>query len=201
MSFLARSMGAVLLVAALFAVGVLVHEMGHVVALWAFGARLGGLYILGFKLYPRLLWRPLPGYYGYVYYEDTLPMAQQQTLLLCGSLATFAVALIAQVALWITRPCRGRVRLAFLTLCFFWLDILTHTLPTMGIPAYLFFGARTVSQAAEAYLAAVALGVSPVIFQASVVGVSLLLLVLTMIRWYRLAQADRSELVESRNAA
>jgi hypothetical protein len=175
--------------------------MGHVVALWIFGGRLAGLYILGFKLYPRLLWRPLPGYYGYVSPEDTLPAVQQQIFLLCGSLATLAAALSAQIILWATRPCRGMVRLALLTICFFWLDILTHTLPTMGIPAYLFFGGYTVSQANEAYLAAVTLGMPATVFQASVVGVSLLLLVLTMFRWYRLAQIDRLGFVGNKNAA
>gem|GEM_PF-5347538 len=49
--------------------------------------------------------------------------------------------------------------------------------------------------------AAVALGVPKAVFQISVVGISLLLAVLTGVRWYMFAQADRLRFAGNKNAA
>jgi hypothetical protein len=186
-----RSAGALLLIAALFWLGVLLHEAGHIVSAWIFGARLTRLNVLGLELVPRLGWRPLVGHYGLMSVRGALTPHQRDVMRLWGSLATLGAALAAQAVLWLTRPRRGAVRLCVLTLCFFWLDILTHTLPTLGIPAYLLFGTRTVTSSAEAYLAAVALGMPGWLFQALAVGVPVALLAATLIRWHLLRRADR----------
>jgi hypothetical protein len=186
-----RSVGALLLIAALFWLGVLLHEAGHVVSAWIFGARLTRLNVLGLELVPRLGWHPLADHYGLMSFRGALTPHQRDVMRLWGSLATLGAALAAQAILWLTRPHRGAVRLCVLTLCFFWLDILTHTLPTLGIPAYLLFGTRTVTSSAEAYLAAVALGMPGRLFQALAVGVSVALLAATLIRWRLLRCADR----------
>lgn len=191
MSRVIRSLGVVILVAVLFWLGVLLHEAGHIVSALAFGAHLTGLNVLGLDLVPRLAWNPLPGYYGYTSYQGHIHAEQEEIVRLWGSLSTFSLALIAQAVLWLTRPRRGIVRLTVLTLCFFWVDMLVHTLPTLGIPSYLFFGTRTITSAAEAYLAAVALGLPGWLFQVLAVGLSLGLLLATLIRWYLLMRFDR----------
>ncbi len=190
MRWILRSLSAIGLIGILFWLGVLIHEAGHVAsALW-FGARLTRLNVLGLDLIPHLAPNLLSGYYGYMTYEGHLADKQHEIVRLSGSLATLGVALAAQAVLWIARPRPGVARLAVLTLCCFWLDVLVHTLPTLGIPAYLLFGVQTITPAAEAYLAAVALGMSARTFQALAVGSALALFGLTLIRWRRLRQLD-----------
>lgn len=186
-----RSLGVLLLIAALFWLGVLLHEAGHIASAWLFGARLTRLNVLGLDLIPSLGWRPQPGYYGLASYKGRLTPTQTQVVRLSGSLSTLSAAVAAQAGLWLSRPRRGITRLSVLILSFFWLDILTHTLPTLGVPAYLFFGSRAISSTAEAYLAAVDLGMPGWLFQALVIGLSPGLLAATLIRWHLLARADR----------
>lgn len=187
---IARSLGVLALIGGLFWLGVLLHEAGHMAAAWAFGARITHLNVLGLDLLPSLGWAPEPGYYGYMRYAGDLSPFQRDIFELAGSLATLGAAIIAQAGLWLTHP-RGTARWAVLTLCFFWLDILTHTLPTLGIPAYLFFGTRTITSSAEAYLAAVSLGMPGRLFQTLAVGLSVGLLALTVMRWTLLVRADK----------
>ena len=186
----ARALGSLLLIGGLFWLGALLHEAGHIVSAWAFGARLTHLNVLGFDLLPRPAWHFQPGYYGFMRYEGDLTPTQGAVVRLWGSLATLSAALAAQALLWLARPRRGVARLSVLTLCFFWLDILTHTLPTMGVPSYLFFGQHTVTSAAEAYLAAVELGMPGPLFQALMVGLALALLAATVVRWVLLRWMD-----------
>lgn len=188
-----RSLGALALIGAIFWAGVLLHEAGHVLSALIFGARLTRLNVLGLEFLPSLRWQPMPGYYGYMTYQGDLTPVQDSLVSLAGSLATFSTAVVAQLVLWLIKPRPGAGRLAVLALCFFWLDILTHTLPTLGIPAYLFFGSRTLTPAAEAYRSAVALGMPGPLFQVLAVGLSLALLALTLFRWHRLARTHSTE--------
>jgi hypothetical protein len=177
------------LIGGLFVLGVFVHEAGHAAAALAFGGRLTGINVLGMRLLPTFGWDFQAGYYGFMSYKGDLTPAQMEIVSLCGSMATFALALAAQ-AVWWTGPLRrGWPRWAVLTVCFFWLDVLTHTLPTLGIPAYLFFGKHEISRAAEAYLAAVALGMPGWLFQALAVGFSAALGAITVVRWLMLERS------------
>jgi hypothetical protein len=193
-----HSLSVLALIGGLFWLGVLLHEAGHIVAAWMFGAQLIQLNVLGLDLLPSLQWAPMPGYYGFMDYNGVLSSTQETIVSLSGSLATFGVAVAAQLGLWLHHPRRGMARWAVLVLCFFWLDILTHTLPTLGIPAYLFFGSRTVTSSAEAYLAAVSLGMPGWLFQTLAVGSSVALLALTVIGWKLLAQGDKLNKVMSK---
>ena len=184
-------LGVFVLIGGLFWLGVLLHEAGHVAAGGVFGARLTSLNVLGLDLLPSLRWNPMPGYYGFMDYSGDLSPSARDLVDLAGSLATLGVAVAAQLSLWLTRPQRGIIRWVNLTLCFFWLDVLTHTLPTLGIPSYLFFGARTTTQSAEAYLAAGSLGMPGWLFQALAVGLSIVPLAMTIVRWKLLIQVDK----------
>ncbi len=190
---LIRNLGVLALIIVVFWLGTLLHEAGHAISAVLFGARLTYLNVLWLDLIPSLRWNPLPGYFGYMRYEGDLTPIQHGIVGLAGSLSTVFVAVAAQIILWLTRPRRGVVRLAVLTGCFFWLDVLTHTLPTLGIPAYLFFGVAETTPRAEAYLAAVALGMPGELFQALTLSLSVGLLGLTVIRWNRLSLADKPD--------
>lgn len=197
MSNIKSSLGMLALIGGLFWLGVLLHEAGHIVAAWMFGAQLTRLNVLWLEIVPAIRWNPIPGFYGYMSYAGDLSPRAQDLVELVGSLSTFGVAVTAQAGLWLACPRRGIARWMMLTLCFFWLDILTHTLPTLGVPAYLLFGARTITSSAEAYLAAVSLGMPGWLFQALVIGLSIALLVLTLIRWKLLIQVDKLNQVMS----
>lgn len=190
-SLLRNSLKALALIAALFWLGVLLHEAGHAASALLFGARLMWVNVLGLDLIPTLAWNPLSGYFGYMRYDSVLTPLQDEIVRLCGSLTTLWIALAAQCALWLGHRPKRFVRLALLTLCFYWLDILTYTLPTLGIPAYLFFGTHIVTEKAEAYLAAVEMGMSSWLFQVITLSLSIALLALTVARWYLLIQADK----------
>lgn len=190
---LSRSVGAAALIAGVFWLGTLLHEAGHAASAMLFGARLTYLNILWLDLIPSVRWNPLPGYFGYMRYEGDLTPIQQEVVGLAGSLSTLLVAVAAQMILWLTQPRKGVARLVALTGCFFWLDMLTHTLPTLGVPAYLLFGVAETTPRAEAYLAAVALGMPGLLFQAFAIGLSAGLLALTLICWRRLRRTDASE--------
>lgn len=193
-----HGLGMLALIGGLFWLGVFWHEAGHSIAAWVFGARLTRLNVLGLDLFPSLRWAPIPGYYGYMDYAGDLSPSERAFADLAGSTATFGVAVAAQLRLWLTRPQRGIARWVNLALCFFWLDILTHTLPTLVIPAYLFVGKRTLSPSAEAYLAAVLLGMPGWLFKVLTVGGSSGLLALTAARWKSFVQIDKLNEIKSK---
>ena len=181
MSRVARSAAVLLLFAALFWIGTLIHEGGHMLIALLHGVRIVHLQVLGLDLIPRLAFDPLPGYFGYVRYQGTLTEHQRLVFSLWGSLATFLVALAAQAVWWIARPPRGLLRAGLLFLCFFWVDVVYHSpLPGAASPARSF----------EPYRAATGLGLSPGLYAAIVWGLSALLLILTLLRWYLLRRRD-----------
>jgi len=160
------------LAAALFALGTLWHEAGHGLAAIAF-ARVVRLNVLGVQLYPALGWDLQPGYWGCIWWQGHLTPNQRAWELLSGNLATLTVS-VAALPLYLCRPWRGLARTALLILSLFFLDALLHTLPTFGLPMYLFFGRRDTETVSEGYQAAVALGLPGWVFQATVVGYAIL---------------------------
>jgi hypothetical protein len=90
-------------------------------------------------------------------------------------------------------PTRARrqttwLRTTLVVLSLFFLDTLLHTLPTLGLPMYLFFGKRDPASVSEGYLAAQALGCPGLVFQGIVVAYSLLatgIIVCRLVVWSR----------------
>lgn len=174
---LRRAAGHAGVVVGLFVLGTLVHEAGHGLVAIFFGARVVRLNVLGVQIYPSLAWDFQMGYFGRVWWRGQLTSGQRAWVLLAGNLATMAVSFVALlILLW--RQFRGLMHTALLTLSFFFLDTLAHTLPTFGLPMYLLFGRRDVESISEGYLAAVSLGVPGWTFQMAVVGYAMLAVVL-----------------------
>ncbi len=168
-----RLLGHLGLAAALFALGTLWHEAGHGLAAIVFGARVVRLNVLGVQLYPALDWDLQPGYWGRIWWQGHLMPGQRAWELLSGNLATLTVSIVA-LPLYLRCPWRGLARTALLTLSFFFLDALLHTLPTFGLPMYFLFGRRDAETVSEGYQAAVALGLPGWVFQVAVVGYAIL---------------------------
>jgi len=161
--------------------GTLVHEGGHALVALACGARVEEMNVLGLNVYPALRVRYRPGFYGYVRLDRLLPHPQVEYMRMAGSLGTLAVALLAQAILWAAPPRRAWPRLVVIGFCFSWIDIVYHTLPVL-------VGSRS-TISAEAYSALVAVGASDWMVGMAVIGVSGLLLTLTLVRWRRLANS------------
>ena len=176
------------IVVAVLWLGTLIHEGAHALVAAACGARVEEMNVLGLDIYPALRVHYRPGYYGYVRFDRRLPSPQVELMAAAGSLSTLAVALLAQVVLWINPPRRRWLRLLVIGFCFSWLDLLYHTLPTMGLRPP-FFALRLVERA-EAYNALVALGLPAWWLGAAVVAISLMLLVLTLARWLQLTTLE-----------
>lgn len=161
--------------------GTLVHEMGHASVAIASGAQVTQLNVLGMDLYPTLCINYRPGYFGYVSFDRPLPYPQVEYISAAGSLSTLMVALLAQVILWIAPLRRVWPRLVTVGFCFSWIDILYHTWPVL-------MGSQNTARA-EAYLALTELGAPGWLIGGAVVGVSALLLILTLAavaaRWMR----------------
>jgi len=172
-----RVLGHAGVVGGLFVLGTLAHEIGHGLAATLFGARLVRLNVLGVQLYPALAWDFQPGYFGRIWWQGQLTPGQRAWELLAGNLATMAVSVVALPLYLCLRP-RKLAHTALLSLSLFFLDTLAHTLPTFGLPMYLFFGRRSVETVSEGYLAAIALGAPGWVFQAAIVGYALLAAVL-----------------------
>ena len=171
-------MGILLIAFVVLWLGTLVHELGHVLVAEAFGARITEMNVLGLDVYPDPRVHYRPGFYGYVRFDRSLPYPQVEYMRMAGSLSTLAVALLAQAALWVAPPRRTWPRLAVTGFCFSWIDLFYHTLPVLL--------GRQSSGSAEVYNSLVALGVPGWVVGAAVVGVSVLLLILTLVRWRQL---------------
>ena len=178
----------------LFALGTLWHEAGHGLAAILFGARVVRVNVLGLQLYPSLAWDFQTGYFGRIWWRGQMTPDQRAWVSLSGNLATMLVS-VAALALYSRLRLRGAARTALLTLSFFFLDILAHTLPSFGLPVYLIFGRRSVESVSEGYLAAIALGLPGWVFQAAVVGYALLAVVL-IIRTLRIGKQKEKKMAK-----
>jgi len=179
--YLGWAAGVLIVALAVLGLGTLVHECGHALVAAVFGARVTEMNVLGLNIYPALRVNYRPGFYGYVQFERSLPYPQVEYMRVAGSLSTLAIAIVAQVILWIAPLRRAWLRLVVIGFCFSWIDLFYHTLPVLlGRPS---------PSSAEVYNGLVALGVPGWLVGVAVLGVSIALLTLTLLRWRRLARS------------
>jgi hypothetical protein len=181
---LSQTAGIVAIIFAVLWLGTLVHESGHALIAMAFGAHIEEVNVVGLNIYPALRLHYQQGKFGYVRFDRTLPYPQVEYMRLAGSLSTLVVALLAQGILW-SKPPRRRTwpRLIAIAFCCSWIDTFWHTLLAL-------LGLRSTTYA-EAYNALVALGASGWLVSMAVVGISALLLILTLVRWRQLVRPIR----------
>ncbi len=191
--------------ALLFIGGVILHEAGHAVAAVLLGAQIVRVNVIGLDVWPAFRLNVQPGYWGRIWWQGQLAPPQRAWVSLSGNLATLAVSLVAlPVFLTLSAPAHtparegqvyrvpcGQTALAMLSL--FFLDSLLHTLPTLGLPIYLFFGRRDPATGSEGYLAATALGCPGTFFQGGIVAYSLLASGLVGYRLFRNSFGHREQ--------
>lgn len=191
----------ILLVGFLFVFGILLHECGHGVAAVLFGARIVRINVLGLDVWPQLRLDLQGGYWGRIWWQGTLTPVQRAWVGLSGNLATTAASVVALPLLWLPGTSKKKagtdkprpllLRTTLVVLGLFFLDALLHTLPTLGLPMYLFFGKRDPASVSEGYLAAQALGCPGPAFQGIVVAYSLVaagIITYRLILWSREAK-------------
>lgn len=165
-------------VATVFAVlwlGTLVHESGHALVALAFGAHVEEMNVVGLNIYPALHIHYQLGKFGYVRFDRALPYPQAEYMRMAGSLGTLMGALLAQGVLWGRPPRHISLRFIVIAFCFSWIDLFWHT-------SFALLGLRSKAYA-ETYNALVALGAPGWLVSMAVVGISALLLILTLVRW------------------
>lgn len=158
---ISRVLVLVLLIAGNIFLGTACHEIvGHGLVGVACGGRIDQIIVTGVQLWPRLEWIGPQGAFGWCDVEGVTGPICTHLWLLTGSLSTLLVSLFA-IALLHTRKWSGAMHLILLGFAFWWIDLFTYTLPSLGLRRYVLFGRRI----AEPYDAAVALGISGWIFQ------------------------------------
>jgi len=125
--------------------------------------------ILGMQVWPSMHWQGWFGTYGRCGIDP--PTERGRALCnLAGSMSTWAVSILAIIVLsW--KPWHGWKRAALLSVGIWWVDLLTYTLPTWGIPRSILWGGHY----SEPYYAAKDLGVPGPLFQAFVLISSVVL--------------------------
>lgn len=156
--------------------GTLVHEVGHALVAMAYGARVTEMNVVGLTLFPKLRVHYELGRFGYVAFDRGLPFRQDTIMRMAGSLSTLALALTAQITLWLGPLRQTGPRLLVTGFCFSWLDLFLHT--TLAV-----VGWKPMAYA-EAYNALMAIGAPDWLVVSAVIGVSALLLALTGARWF-----------------
>ncbi len=156
----------VLLLALCQIVGTAWHEVvGHGLTGVLCGGRIESVVVLGVRAYPSLRWEGWTGQYGNCGVDGVEGAVCDQLVSLGGSLSTWLVSVVAVALLWVRRWRRWpRTLLAMLGL--WWIDMLTYTLPSWGLPRSVLWGQADFS---EPYEAAVGLGVPGPVFQTLVV--------------------------------
>lgn len=163
----------IVLMLALYPLGVICHEvLGHGLTGALVGGRVVRVEILGLDIWPRLQWKGWQGHYGYCDVRGISTRAGEAAMALAGSLSTWVVSIIA-IALLYWRRWSREARAVLLCLGLWWMDMLTYTLPSWGLPRSVLWGQREFS---EPYEAAVALGLPGRYFQIAVILSSVLLL-------------------------
>ncbi len=133
------------------------HELGHALVAQLLGARIAMFNVLGMQWYPRLEWMPEIGYGGYVYWFAPADRTIHWLIVLAGSTSTLLIACTAVIGLTLL-PVRGLARTALAVLSLYFLDGFVHLLPVLGLN-WLGNNSRFIKSFAEAYTAAVALGI------------------------------------------
>ncbi|MBN2561665.1 MAG: hypothetical protein JXQ75_12125 [Phycisphaerae bacterium] len=184
------------LLAGCMVLGTVCHEVvGHGLVGVACGGKIDQVEVLGVQLYPSPKWLGWQGYYGHCLVTGVDTTTGSHLVSLGGSMSTWCVSVAAITLLWLRRwgpwP-----RTVLACLGIWWIDLLTYTLPSWGVPRSVLWGQDYYS---EPYEAAVALGMPGPIFQASALVTCVILagaLVLRLIHYRpaRCAQgpADRS---------
>jgi hypothetical protein len=181
--------------------GVLCHEVvGHGLVGVLAGGRISEVEILTIRVWPQVQFLGWSGRYGACEVVDITTPTGQALMSLGGAMSTFIVALVATLLLWI-RPGApgGRVaRPILITLSFWWIDLLTYTLPSWGVRRSVFWGQWMYS---EPYEAAKSLGIPGPAFQAFVLIACALLLwaLIARIRRDRIAQQASPQNATSSN--
>lgn len=140
------------------------HEIvGHGFVGLACGGTIEKVIVTGVQLWPDLRWVGTQGAFGWCHVDGVTGSLCSQLWLLTGSLSTLLVSVVA-VVLLSTRAWSFILRMALLGFAFWWIDLFTYTLPSVGLRRYILFGRRV----AEPYDAAVALGIPGWAFQAFV---------------------------------
>lgn len=170
---LLRVAGSVLLFTVVLFSCVVWHELlGHALAAELVGGGVDRLVMFGIELFPSPGWVGMRGGFAVidiVGIEDGTVARSFVTL--AGSGSTFLVAVAAVVAIRRFHP-RGWTRVVLLAVAWWFLDLLTFTLPSVGLRRGLFFGTTY----SEPYEGAVGMGIPGPLFQGAVfVGTALLL--------------------------
>ncbi|HKQ47330.1 MAG TPA: hypothetical protein VJZ71_04585 [Phycisphaerae bacterium] len=151
-----------------YPLGVLCHELiGHGLMGVLFGGRITQVEILAFRVWPEIQFLGWSGRYGACEVVGITSPVGEALMSLAGAMSTFCVAVIATILLW-TRPGAPGGRIArpiLITLGLWWIDLLTYTLPSWGLPRSILWGQQTYS---EPYEAAKSLGIPGPAFQAFV---------------------------------
>jgi len=154
-------------------VGTVWHEVvGHGLVGVLCGGTIEYVDVLGVELYPQCRWIGWPAglYFGHCNVAG-LPNERAENLMsLGGSLSTWCIAVAATCGLFFGKP-RGWPAAALAGLSLWWIDALSYTLPVWGLRKAVFWG----SKYPEPYVAATALGCPGWLFQAIVIGGSLLM--------------------------
>lgn len=154
----------------LYPLGVLCHEViGHGVVGLFFGGRINSVEILGFTVYPEVRWHGWMHRYGECDVTNVNSAAGEHWVSLGGALSTWLVSIAALAMMWLTRS-KSAILAA---LALWWIDMLTYTLPSWGLPRSILWGQRTFS---EPYEGTVGLGMPGWLFQTLVITTSVILL-------------------------
>ncbi len=173
-----------LLLALSIMIGTAWHEVvGHGLTAVLCGGNVTYVETLGLRLWPTLGWVGWQCHYGYCETDIVAGGYAEHLVSLAGSVSTWGVAVVSMALLWM-RPWRGWPLRVLVVLSLWWADLLTYTLPSWGLRRSILWG-RVYS---EPYSAAVGLGVPGPVFQAAVVGTSLILVLALAVRLARLSR-------------
>lgn len=165
----------------LWPLGVFCHEfVGHGLVGVACGGQIERIEILTIQIWPTLEAKQWEGQYG-TCIVVAIPTSQGDAIVrLGGALSTFCVAIVA-TGLLVSRNWGRFWKPMLITLSFWWLDLLTYTLPSWGLPRSIFWGQSWYS---EPYDAAVALGMPGRLFQALAIAGCVSILAIVVLHLY-----------------
>lgn len=159
------------------------HEVaGHGLIGVLAGGKVTRLQVLGVQLWPELTWTGIGQGFtnlGECEVRDIPTATGQQLSDLAGSLSTWCVGFSACVILWLHQWCGWR-RSLLVCLTFWCTDLLSFTLPSLGLRRGIVFG----TSFSEPYEAATALGIPGWLFQAFAIGTSLGIISATVTRLF-----------------
>jgi len=162
----------------------LVHEAGFMFTGIGFGGKVEYFELFGMVFYPKLSyssnWWPN---FGETQVTGSFSWNQLLWQIFMGSGATYAISLLFQISFWIIRWSNYFVQIFLLFGCWWCMELFYHTMPTIGIPEFIFWGFKGYDPSfSQSYFAAVEFGLKPWIFQALTFGTCGILVVLSLTR-------------------